>query len=108
MSKLVKTTRTKAQPKKTVKAAAPKGPQYNPKKLYRWSPEDVFPVKGTEFGILFNTLLKEKAELISKLELINMMETKLKEAVESGLAKEIPEEEIRAAQEKAQAQVAKK
>lgn len=61
---------------------------YDPAKSYTWTPEDTFVFKGGEFGFLFNSLIKEEAELLRKLELINVMKSKLKEAVEAGVAKE--------------------
>lgn len=60
--------------------------QYDPTKSYIWQPEDEFNFTGGEFGFLFNSLLKEESEILRKLEMINLMKLKLKEAVERGVA----------------------
>lgn len=63
---------------------------YDPTKPYTWTPETEFVLRGGEFGLIFNLLVKEERELMQKLEAINLMKMKLKEAVEAGQAVEPP------------------
>ena len=58
-------------------------------KNYEWTPEDVFTLKGPEFGKTLNFMLEREAILLKELEIINIFKTKLMEAVESGVAKEV-------------------
>lgn len=62
--------------------------KYDPSKPYTWKPEDVFPLQGGEFGLLFNTLVRKEGELLRDLEMINILKNKLKESVEAGIATE--------------------
>lgn len=63
-------------------------PVYDPTKPYTWQPEAEFTLQGAEFGLLFNTIVKKEMELLRDLELINIMKSKLKLAVEAGVAVE--------------------
>lgn len=62
---------------------------YDSTKSYQWQPDTQFPLTGTEFGFLYNVLKEKRAELERSLEMIHVMESKLKEAVELGTAKEM-------------------
>jgi hypothetical protein len=67
---------------------------YDAKKNYRWTPEDQFSFSGTEYGFMFNTLMSKKRELMAQLEMLTLMESKLKQAVEAGIAVEdVPQED---------------
>lgn len=62
--------------------------EYDPSKPYRWDAEESFPLNGREFGFFFNTLITKKMELLKELEMINILEAKLRQAVEEGKATE--------------------
>lgn len=66
--------------------------KYDPSKAYRWNPEDTFTLTGQEFGFTYQVLNAKKMELLQQLEIIGILENKLKEAVESGVAVEHVEE----------------
>jgi hypothetical protein len=61
---------------------------YDPSKPYKWEPTDEFKLSGTEFAFTYNVLMVEKQKLLRQLELINLFESKLRNAVETGVAKE--------------------
>lgn len=65
---------------------------FNPEKRYRWTPEDKFELTGVEFAILLNQVLERKQKLLQEIEITNILEAKLKEAVATGIATEIPED----------------
>ncbi len=64
------------------------GTVYDPSKAYSWAPDDIFSLTGGEFGFSLQWLRERKAKVIRELEVLNIFEQKLKEAVESGRAKE--------------------
>lgn len=64
-------------------------PKFDPTKNYKWDIDTEFKLDGQEFGFVYNLLLKEKRELLRKLDAINMLEMKLREAVEEGRATEM-------------------
>jgi hypothetical protein len=63
--------------------------KYDPAKTYRWETDTVFSLSGQEFGFIFNSLLTKRKELLRELDILNVLEAKLKDAVESGAAKEV-------------------
>lgn len=63
--------------------------EYNPQKSYGWEVETPFVLTGAEFGMIYNTLLKKKSELLMQLDVLNVLEGKLRLAVETGAAKEV-------------------
>lgn len=62
---------------------------FDPTKNYKWDLDTKFELDGQEFGFIYNLLLKEKRELLRKLDAINMLEMRLREAVEDGRATEL-------------------
>lgn len=64
-------------------------PKFDPKKKYRWTPENKFELDGIQFAIVLNKLLRRKQEIAEELEAINVMEKVLEQAVESGIAVEV-------------------
>lgn len=67
-------------------------PKYDATKAYRWDSDYGFMLSGTEFGFIYNSLGKEKADLIKKLQMLDILEQKLRLAVEEGDAKEVEPE----------------
>lgn len=78
------TSKKVAQAKNRVKTA----PVYDPTKPYKWEPTDEFVFSGQEFGYMYNSLMVKKAELIQQLDMLTLLEAKLKKAVEDGVATE--------------------
>lgn len=64
-------------------------PAFDPQKRYRWTPEDTFELTGVEFALILNQVLERKQKLLQELEINNILEAKLKAAVESGVAVEV-------------------
>ena len=62
---------------------------YEPSKSYKWEIDTPFVLTGAEYGLIYNNLLKKKVELLQSLEVLNTLEAKLREAVESGAATEV-------------------
>ena len=62
---------------------------YDPTKTYRWDASTEFTLSGQEFGFIYNSLLTKKRELLRDLDILNVMEAKLRAAVEAGDAKEL-------------------
>lgn len=60
--------------------------EYKPELGYTWDPSTKVTLDGGAFGFLYNTIMKDKAEILSKLEVMKLFESKLKEMVESGVA----------------------
>ncbi len=58
--------------------------EYDPSKTYTWDPTVEFTLKGPEFGFMINALTDKKQELLKQLQIISLLEAKLKEAVENG------------------------
>lgn len=58
---------------------------YDPKQAYKWEPDDEFVFTGQEFGYIYNSLMKDKAELLRKLEVLKVLEAKLIHYVETGI-----------------------
>lgn len=63
-------------------------PEYVQNKKYKWEPENIFSLTGIEFAKLINQSLNRKQELLLELEVLNILESKLKEAVSKGIAVE--------------------
>ena len=61
---------------------------YDPKKSYTWEKDAKISFEASEFGAIFNILVREEKELYEKLAIINVYKDKLKEMVESGVAYE--------------------
>lgn len=72
-----------------VKQAQEAKPAFDPQKRYRWTPEDTFELTGVEFALVLNQVLERKQKLLQELEINNILEAKLKAAVESGVAVEV-------------------
>lgn len=68
--------------------------EYIPGTNYVWDAASLFTMNGLEFGYMYNVLQIKKTELIRDLEMINIFESKLKEAVKSGVAYPKPEVKI--------------
>lgn len=75
--------------KTSKKKVAEATPTFSPEKRYRWTPEDQFTLTGVEFAMILNQVLERKQKLLQELEVTNLLEQKLKEAVESGVATEM-------------------
>lgn len=80
---MAKTTKVKQEVKK---------PVFDPQKRYRWTPEDTFELTGVEFALILNQVLERKQKLLQELEINNILEAKLKAAVENGVATEVTEQ----------------
>lgn len=70
--------------------------KYDANKKYSWTPEDKFELTGGEFGLILNTLRNilntpEAAKILLANEANNIIEGKLAQAVEAGVAKEASE-----------------
>ncbi len=68
--------------------------KYDPTKNYKWDMDAKFTLDGQEFGMLFNMLLKKRRELLKELDMINLLQSKLQEAVDAGVATEITADDI--------------
>lgn len=62
---------------------------YDPTKSYKWEKDAEFSFTGLEYGFIFNSLMSKRKELLAQLDVLNILEAKLKKAVESGTAYEI-------------------
>jgi hypothetical protein len=72
---------------------------YDPNKKYSWTPEDQFTLTGAEFGLLLNALravlnTREAATILLANQANTTIENILASAVELGVAKEAPEEQV--------------
>jgi hypothetical protein len=72
---------------------------YNPNKKYTWTPEDEFTLSGSEFGVILNALrailsTPEATKILIANEANNVIEKSLAKAVEAGIVKEAPEEQL--------------
>ncbi len=74
---------------------------YDPTKTYRWDVDTQFPLSGQEFGFMYNSLLAKKKELLRDLDILNVLESKLKAAVEAGQAREVDPAQLQKEVEKA-------
>lgn len=73
---------------KPIEDSQVKSPEYSHSKSYEWNDENLFTLRGSEFALMYNMMVSRKIELITELKSIEILEEKLKEAVESGVAKE--------------------
>ena len=76
--------------------AQQEGPKFDPTKKYRWHTDATFTLTGNEFGQLLNALrvvtnTKEAQAIILAKEAGDILENTLINAVEKGVAVEIPE-----------------
>lgn len=67
---------------------------YDPSKNYTWTPEDVFELTGSDFGLILNTLrgvlaTEEAAKIMLAQKASTALEGVLSRAVEAGIAKEV-------------------
>lgn len=62
---------------------------YDPTKTYKWEPNAEFTLNGQEYGFIYNSLLSKKRELLRDLDILNVLESKLRTAVENGSAHEL-------------------
>lgn len=69
--------------------------KYDPTKNYKWDLDAKFTLDGQEFGFIFNMLLKKRKELMKELDMLNILQSKLQEAVDSGIATEITSEDMK-------------
>lgn len=74
-------------------------PKFDSNKSYRWKPEDTFEISGLDFDFLQAYFAREVANPqgvapIDKVRGYNLMQDLLKNAVEQGVATEVPEEKI--------------
>lgn len=65
---------------------------YDPTKTYKWEEFTPFILSGKEYGFIYNTLLGKKTELLKQLEILNVLEAKLRASVEAGEATELVQE----------------
>jgi hypothetical protein len=70
-----------------------KEPVFDPNKNYTWSPDSVFPLKGSEFALIFNTLraflsTPEAQKILMASAGHDVLESVLAKAVEDGVAVE--------------------
>lgn len=70
---------------------------YDPTKRYTWGPEDQFVLNGNEFGLILNTIravlgTPEAARVMQANQANNIIEQMVQRAVETGVAKELPED----------------
>ncbi len=91
------TSNTDTKTQEDPKAVKPEPVKYDPTKKYKWEHTDVFTMSGTEFGATMNALgtflsiYGPPVELAKKA--YESMQRVLKDAVESGVAQELPNEE---------------
>jgi len=69
---------------------------YDPSKRYTWTPQDVFTLSGSEFGMVLNAFRNvlgtpEAARILLISEANQAIEKALANAVETGVAQEAPE-----------------
>lgn len=70
---------------------------YDPTKRYTWGPEDQFVLNGNEFGLILNSIravlgTPEASRILQANQANNIIEQMVQRAVESGVAKELPED----------------
>lgn len=70
-------------------------PKYDGKSSYQWKPEELFPIKGIELEYMFRITSDylsspEAQHVLRMLEAHKILESKIKEGVESGIV--IPQE----------------
>lgn len=73
--------------------------KYDPNKQYSWEQESEFKLSGNEFGFLLNVtrtfLQRPESRLVLLMAEANeLIDKKLQEAVETGVAKEIVQEQV--------------
>lgn len=73
-------------------------PQFDPKKNYRWEPDDVFEMSGLDFSTIYNTLKEAVLKpggtpAINLVASFNLATALLAKGVEEGIINEIPEEQ---------------
>lgn len=71
---------------------------YSPEKKYTWGPDDQFTLTGNEFGLILNSLravlgTPEANRVMLAHQANNIIEQMVQRAVETGVAKELPEEQ---------------
>jgi hypothetical protein len=80
-------------------------PVFDPNKSYTWEQNTQFTFNGSEFGFILNTLRKtlstaEAQSILASAQALQIIEKQLADAVTSGVAKEISEEDIKKQLEK--------
>ncbi len=70
---------------------------FDTKKSYQWQPEDQFILNGQEFSVLYTVLKNEVylpggTSIKQKIDAFTILEEVMREAVESGVAKEVSKE----------------
>ncbi len=70
--------------------------KFDPNKNYKWNPDDVFYLKGSDFGLILNTLREivtspEAQRIYAAQKACRALDTSLMAAVEAGICKETEE-----------------